>query len=93
MGGHFLHTILYLFVLYEAYSNHYLILIFRATKYDVSMINHQRLGVDVKFIFSVSTHAVGDLCLEGDHPAALVLESPFNNIKDEIKFHPLSSAS
>ncbi|XP_066964156.1 lysophosphatidylserine lipase ABHD12-like isoform X1 [Macrobrachium rosenbergii] len=39
----------------------------------------------------VSTHAVGDLCLEGDHPSAVVLESPFNNIKDEIKFHPLSS--
>lgn len=43
--------------------------------------------------FSVSTHAVRDLCLEGDSPTALVLESPFNNIKDEVKFHPLSSVS
>ncbi|XP_050731190.1 lysophosphatidylserine lipase ABHD12-like [Eriocheir sinensis] len=39
----------------------------------------------------VSAHAVGDLCLEGENPTALVLESPFNNIKDEVKFHPLSS--
>lgn len=41
----------------------------------------------------MSSHAVGDLCLEGDHPTALVLESPFSNIKDEVKFHPLSSVS
>ncbi|XP_042228174.1 lysophosphatidylserine lipase ABHD12-like isoform X2 [Homarus americanus] len=57
----------------------------------------ERIGSSPLFVWGhslgtgVSTHAVGDLCLEGDHPAALVLESPFNNIKDEIKFHPLSS--
>lgn len=57
----------------------------------------ERIGSSPLFVWGhslgtgVSTHAVGDLCLEGDRPAALVLESPFNNIKDEIKFHPLSS--
>ncbi|KAK7073293.1 Protein abhd12b [Halocaridina rubra] len=57
----------------------------------------QRIGSSPFFVWGhslgtgVSSHAVGDLCLEGEHPAALVLESPFNNIRDEIKFHPLSS--
>lgn len=58
---------------------------------------HEKIGSSPLFVWGhslgtgVSTHAVGDLCQEGDHPTALVLESPFNNIKDEIKFHPLSS--
>ncbi|XP_045581166.1 lysophosphatidylserine lipase ABHD12 [Procambarus clarkii] len=57
----------------------------------------ERIGSSPLFVWGhslgtgVSTHAVGDLCLEGNQPTALVLESPFNNIKDEIKFHPLSS--
>ncbi|XP_047473114.1 lysophosphatidylserine lipase ABHD12-like [Penaeus chinensis] len=57
----------------------------------------ERVGSSPFFVWGhslgtgVSTHAVGDLCLEGDNPTAVVLESPFNNIRDEIKFHPLSS--
>jgi len=39
---------------------------------------------------AVSTEAVARLCDEGDPPKALILESPFNNIHDEIKFHPMS---
>ena len=30
------------------------------------------------------------LCESGDPPVGLILESPFNNIHDEIKFHPMS---
>lgn len=33
---------------------------------------------------SVSTHIVSDLSLEDNPPHALILESPFNNIKDEV---------
>ena len=39
---------------------------------------------------AVSTEAVARLCETGDPPTALILESPFNNIHDEIKFHPMS---
>ena len=30
------------------------------------------------------------LCESGDPPTSLILESPFNNIHDEIKYHPMS---
>lgn len=39
---------------------------------------------------AVSTEAVARLCESGDPPVGLILESPFNNIHDEIKFHPMS---
>ncbi|CAL4058670.1 unnamed protein product [Meganyctiphanes norvegica] len=39
----------------------------------------------------VSCHAVSHMCLSGEPPTALILESPFNNIKDEIRYHPLTS--
>lgn len=39
---------------------------------------------------AVSVESVARLCEEGDPPKALILESPFNNIHDEIKYHPMS---
>ncbi|KAB7495165.1 Monoacylglycerol lipase ABHD12 [Armadillidium nasatum] len=39
----------------------------------------------------VSCHSVGSLCQEGKSPSALILESPFNNIRDEVKYHPLAA--
>ena len=42
---------------------------------------------------SVTSHMVSDLCTEGDRPTGLVLESPFNNIQDEVKLHKLASVS
>lgn len=39
---------------------------------------------------AVSTEAVARLCEEGEPPKALILESPFNNIHDEIRYHPMS---
>jgi len=39
---------------------------------------------------AVSSHLVADLCVEGTRPCGLVLESPFNNIFDEIRNHPMS---
>jgi len=39
---------------------------------------------------AVSTEAVARLCEQGDPPNALILESPFNNIHDEIRNHPMS---
>lgn len=42
---------------------------------------------------SVSSHMVADLCNEGDKPAALVLESPFTSIGEEVKNHMLSAVS
>jgi len=39
----------------------------------------------------VSTAVVNELCKEGDPPLGLVLESPFNNLRDEIRQHPLST--
>jgi len=38
---------------------------------------------------AVSSHLVSDLCLQGNRPNGLVLESPFNNIYDEIRNHPM----
>ena len=34
---------------------------------------------------------MADLCMAGDSPTAVILESPFNNIRDEIKYHPLAA--
>ncbi|KAF0297448.1 Monoacylglycerol lipase ABHD12 [Amphibalanus amphitrite] len=39
----------------------------------------------------VTSHMVADLCVEGDRPTALVLESPFNNIQEEVRLHKLAS--
>lgn len=39
----------------------------------------------------VTCHMVADLCIEGDRPTSLVLESPFNNIQEEVKLHKLAS--
>ncbi|XP_035704338.1 lysophosphatidylserine lipase ABHD12 isoform X2 [Folsomia candida] len=39
----------------------------------------------------VASHMVADLCVEGDSPAALILESPFTNIGEEVKNHMLSA--
>lgn len=38
----------------------------------------------------VASRAVSELCKDSDLPYGLILESPFNNIKDEIRSHPLS---
>ena len=38
----------------------------------------------------VASHLVSLLCQEGAPPAGLVLESPFNNIFDEVRNHPMS---
>uniref|UniRef100_T1IIE7 AB hydrolase-1 domain-containing protein n=1 Tax=Strigamia maritima TaxID=126957 RepID=T1IIE7_STRMM len=38
----------------------------------------------------VSTKMVRDLCEQGDQPLGLVLESPFNNLRDEVRNHPLT---
>eukprot|EP00090_Calanus_glacialis_P022015 TRINITY_DN33969_c0_g1_i1.p1 TRINITY_DN33969_c0_g1~~TRINITY_DN33969_c0_g1_i1.p1 ORF type:complete len:339 (-),score=88.32 TRINITY_DN33969_c0_g1_i1:69-944(-) len=35
----------------------------------------------------VATHLVADLCTQGTRPSGLVLESPFNNIYDELRNH------
>ena len=34
---------------------------------------------------AISSHLVADLCQEDQRPCALVLESPFNNIFDEVR--------
>ncbi len=39
---------------------------------------------------AVASQVVADLCVEGNPPEALVLESPFNNIRDEIRQHPMT---
>jgi hypothetical protein len=39
---------------------------------------------------AVSTEAVATLCESGNPPSALILESPFNNIHEEIRIHPMS---
>ncbi|XP_023324769.1 monoacylglycerol lipase ABHD12 [Eurytemora carolleeae] len=39
---------------------------------------------------AVSSHLVSDLCLEGNRPDGLILESPFNNIFDEVRNHPMA---
>jgi len=39
---------------------------------------------------AVSSHLVADLCQEGNRPCGLVLESPFNNIFDEVRNHPMA---
>jgi len=41
---------------------------------------------------AVSSHLVADLCVEGRRPCGLVLESPFNNIFDEVRNHPMAWA-
>ena len=39
---------------------------------------------------AVSSQVVADLSCSGVPPDALVLESPFNNIRDEIRCHPMT---
>ena len=39
---------------------------------------------------AVSSQVVADLSTDGRPPDALVLESPFNNIRDEIRCHPMT---
>lgn len=41
---------------------------------------------------AVSAHLVADLCQQAKRPCGLVLESPFNNIFDEVRNHPLAWA-
>jgi len=38
---------------------------------------------------AISSHLVADLCQEDQRPCALILESPFNNIFDEVRNHPM----
>lgn len=38
----------------------------------------------------VSSHALAQLAAEGSQPAGLFLESPFNNIADELREHPFA---
>jgi hypothetical protein len=42
------------------------------------------------FSFSVSSHALSLLAQEGKKADGLILESPFNNLRDELKEHPFS---
>jgi abhydrolase domain-containing protein 12 len=42
------------------------------------------------FNFSVSSHVLAILASNGINPAGLFLESPFNNLADEITEHPLA---
>jgi len=39
---------------------------------------------------AVASALVSELCQMGDPPHALILESPFNNIRDEIREHPMA---
>jgi abhydrolase domain-containing protein 12 len=39
----------------------------------------------------VSTHVVAKLCLAGNSPTALILESPFTSIGEEVKHHMLAA--
>lgn len=41
-------------------------------------------------IYRVSTHVLALLAIENIQPSGLFLESPFNNIADELSEHPLS---
>jgi len=41
----------------------------------------------------VSSHVVSTLCIEGDPPANLILESPFTSIGEEVKHHMLAAVS
>lgn len=41
----------------------------------------------------LSTHMLADLSNENIRPTGLILESPFNNMRDEISRHPMSSVS
>jgi hypothetical protein len=43
--------------------------------------------------FSVSSSAVSKLCIEGDPPTNLILESPFTSIGEEVKHHMLAAVS
>ncbi|CAG0883899.1 unnamed protein product [Cyprideis torosa] len=41
----------------------------------------------------VASHVVGEICQRGSTlpiPDGLILESPFNNLQDEIRFHPMT---
>lgn len=38
----------------------------------------------------VTSRLVAELCAEGDSPAGLILESPFNNIREEVEAHSFS---
>lgn len=38
----------------------------------------------------VSCHAVADMCEQLKCPQALILEAPFNNMREEVKLNPLS---
>jgi len=56
-----------------------------------------RIGANTKLIVwghslgtAISTHLVADLCLQGNPPHGLVLESAFNNIFDEVRNHWMS---
>jgi hypothetical protein len=42
------------------------------------------------FCFRVSSHALSLLAMEGKQADGLILESPFNNLRDELKEHPFS---
>ena len=53
-------------------------------------------NVELKLVFpfslgtAVSSQVVADLSECGSPPDALILESPFNNIRDEIRCHPMT---
>lgn len=41
----------------------------------------------------VSTHSLSLLKADGHMPAGLILESPFNNLKDEISEYPMTQVT
>ena len=41
-------------------------------------------------IIRVASRTVAHLCDDKKSPDRLILESPFNNVRDEIRNHPLS---
>ena len=56
-----------------------------------------RIGQDTQLIVwghslgaGAAAHLVADLCSEGKRPSGLVLESPFNNIYDELRNHHMT---
>ena len=38
----------------------------------------------------VASHLVADLCVEGNRPSGLVLQSPFNNMHDAVRNNPMA---
>lgn len=49
--------------------------------------------LNVKFNFRIVSHALAELEAENKQVTGVVLESPFNNLSDEIKEYPICQVS